>query len=54
MSGSFIGYLTVDLIGIRKSSSEDDFAEKRDCYLAAESPPDASCNRQPDYGRMKE
>jgi endo-1,4-beta-xylanase len=53
MFGSGISYLTVDLIGIWKSSDEDDFAEKRDRYLAAENPPDASYYRQLDYQRMK-
>ena len=32
MFGSGISYLTVDLIGIWKSSDEHDFAEKRDRY----------------------
>ncbi|QTE69133.1 endo-1,4-beta-xylanase [Clostridiales bacterium] len=53
MFGSGISYLTVDLIGIWKSSDEDDFAEKRDRYLAAENPPDASYYRQLDYIRME-
>ena len=53
MFGSGISYLTVDLIRIWKSSSEDDFAEKRDRYLAAENPPDVRYYRQLDYGRMK-
>ena len=42
MFGSGISYLTVDLIGIWKSSDEHDFAEKRDRYLSAENLPDAS------------
>ncbi len=53
MFGSGISYLTVDLIRIWKSSREDDFAEKRDRYLAVENPPDARYYRQLDYGRMK-
>ena len=53
MFGSGISYLTVDLIRIWKSSGENDFAEKRDRYLAAENPPDASYYRQLDYQRMK-
>ena len=53
MFGSGISYLTVDLIRIWKSSDEDDFAEKRDRYLAAENPPDASYYRQLDYIRME-
>ena len=53
MFGSSISYLTVDLIRIWKSSSEHDFEEKRDRYLAAENPPDASYYRQLDYGRME-
>lgn len=53
MFGSGISYLTVDLIRIWKSSNKDDFAEKRDRYLAVENPPDASYYRQLDYGRMK-
>ena len=51
--GSSISYLTVDLIRIWKSSNEDDFAENRDSYLAAENPPDVSCYHQLDYFRMK-
>ena len=51
--GSGISYLTVDLIRIWKASSEQDFAENRDRYLAAENPPDISYYRQLDYGRMK-
>ena len=53
MFGSGISYLTIDLIGIWKTSDEHDFAEKRDRYLSAENPPDASFYRQLDYGRMK-
>ena len=52
MFGSGISYLSVDLIGIWRSCTEDDFAEKRDRYLAAEDPPDARYYRQLDYGRM--
>ena len=51
--GSSISYLTVDLIRIWKSSSEHDFAENRDRYLAAENPPDACYYRQLDYRRME-
>ena len=51
--GSSISYLTVDLIKIWKSGDENDFAEKRDRYLAAENPPDASFYRQLDYRRME-
>ncbi len=51
--GSGISYLTVDLIRIWKSCDENDFAEKRDQYLAAENPPDASYYRQMDYFRMR-
>ena len=32
MFGSGISYLTIDLIGIWKTSDEHDFAEKRDRY----------------------
>ncbi len=53
MFGSSISYLTVDLIRIWKSGSEDDFAEERDRYLAGENPPDASYYRQMDGCRMK-
>ena len=53
MFGSGISYLTADLIRIWKSSDENDFAEKRDSYLAAENPPDAFYYRQLDYSRMK-
>ncbi len=53
MFGSGISYLTVDLITIWKSGGEEDFAEKRDRYLAAENPPDAAFYRQLDYERMK-
>ncbi|MBR6860675.1 MAG: endo-1,4-beta-xylanase [Acidaminococcaceae bacterium] len=53
MFGSCISCLTVDLMKIWKSSGEDDFAEKRDRYLAVENPPDAAFYRQLDYGRMK-
>ena len=53
MFGSGISYLTVDLIRIWKSSDENDFAEKRDGYLAAENPPDAFYYLQLDYSRMK-
>lgn len=41
MFGSDISYLTIDLIGIWKTSDEHDFAEKRDRYLSTEKPPDA-------------
>ena len=41
MFGSGISYLTIDLIGIWKTSDEHDFAEKRDRYLSTEKPPDA-------------
>ena len=51
--GSGISYLTVDLIRIWKSCDENDFAEKRDQYLAAEKPSDASYYRQMDYHRMR-
>ena len=40
MFGSGISYLTIDLIGIWKTSDEHDFAEKRDSYLSTEKPPD--------------
>ena len=53
MFGSGISYLTVDLIGIWKTSDEHDFAEKRDRYLSTEKPPDAFYYHQLDYGRMK-
>ncbi len=53
MFGSGISYLTVDLIKIWKSCGEEDFAERRDRYLAAENPPDAGYYRQLDYDRMK-
>ena len=53
MFGSGISYLTVELMKIWKSSDENDFAEKRDRYLAAENPPDVRYYRQLDYGRMK-
>ena len=53
MFGSGISYLTIDLIGIWKTSDEHDFAEKRDRYLSTEKPPDAFYYHQLDYGRMK-
>ena len=42
MFGSGISYLTIDLIGIWKTSDEHDFAEKRDRYLSTEKPPFSS------------
>ncbi len=53
MFGCGISYLTIDLIRIWKSSDENDFAGKRDRYLAAENPPDASYYRQLDYDRIE-
>lgn len=50
MFGSGISYLTIDLIGIWKTSDEHDFAEKRDRYLSTEKPPDAFYYHQLDYG----
>ena len=50
--GSSIRYLTVDLIEIFKSSRPEDFAEKRDRYLASEHEPEDSYYYRLDYGRM--
>lgn len=50
--GSSIRYLTVDLISIFKTSSPDDFIEKRDSYLTSEHEPADSYYYLMDYERM--